>query len=65
MKPWHSLEGKTIWVTGGAGYLGSAITLELDAQCAKVICFDLPGRAEALVQQHQLSRTVPLSTRHQ
>jgi len=61
MKPWHSLEGKTIWVTGGAGYLGSAITLELDAQCAKVVCFDLPGRAEALVQQHQLSRTVPLS----
>jgi len=21
MKPWFSLEGKTIWVTGGAGYL--------------------------------------------
>ena len=61
MKPWHSLEGKTIWVTGGAGYLGSAITTELDAQCAKVICFDLPGRADALVREHNLTRTVPLS----
>ncbi len=61
MKPWHSLEGKTIWVTGGAGYLGSPITTELDRSCAKVLCFDLPGRAEALVRDHHLARTVPLS----
>ncbi len=58
-KPWHSLENKTIWITGGAGYLGSAITTELDAQCAKVLCFDLPGRAEALVRDGRLERTVP------
>lgn len=61
MKPWHSLEGKNIWITGGAGYLGSAITTELDGQCAKVVCFDLPGRAEALVREQQLTRTVPVS----
>lgn len=61
MKPWHSLEGKTIWITGGAGYLGSAITRELDTQCAKVVCFDLPGRAEALVRDTRLTRTVPVS----
>ena len=61
MKPWHSLEGKTIWVTGGAGYLGSAITTELDSQCSKVVCFDLPGRAEALVKENKLTRTVALS----
>ncbi len=61
MKSWHSLENKTIWVTGGAGYLGSAITRELDHVGAKVLCFDLPGRAEALVLEHQLVRTVPLS----
>jgi NAD(P)-dependent dehydrogenase (short-subunit alcohol dehydrogenase family) len=61
MKPWHSLEGKNIWVTGGAGYLGSAITTELDAQCAKVVCFDLPGRAEALISEQKLTRTVALS----
>ena len=61
MKPWYSLEGKTIWGTGGAGYLGSAITAALDAQCAKVVCFDLPGRAEAFVRDQKLSRTVPRS----
>jgi NAD(P)-dependent dehydrogenase (short-subunit alcohol dehydrogenase family) len=61
MKPWYSLEGKTIWVTGGAGYLGSAITAALDAQCAKVLCFDLPGRAETFVREQKLTHTVPLS----
>jgi NAD(P)-dependent dehydrogenase (short-subunit alcohol dehydrogenase family) len=61
MKPWHSLAGKNIWVTGGAGYLGSAITAELDTQCAKVVCFDLPGRAEAFVRDQKLGRTIPRS----
>jgi len=61
MKLWYSLEGKTIWVTGGAGYLGSAITAELDRVCAKVLCFDLPGKAEAFVRDQQLTRTIPLS----
>jgi NAD(P)-dependent dehydrogenase (short-subunit alcohol dehydrogenase family) len=61
MKPWHSLEGKTIWITGGAGYLGSAITSELDGVCAKVLCFDLPGRAATLVQENRLARTLPLA----
>lgn len=61
MSPWYSLEGKKIWVTGGAGYLGSAITVELDRVGAQVLCFDLPGKAEALVSEHQLVRTVPLS----
>jgi NAD(P)-dependent dehydrogenase (short-subunit alcohol dehydrogenase family) len=53
------LADKTIWITGGAGYLGSVITRELDAQCAKVVCIDLPGRAEALVREHALTHTVP------
>jgi len=61
MKPWHSLERKIIWVTGGAGYLGSAITAELDRQCDKVVCFDLAGRAESHVREHGLTRTVPLT----
>lgn len=61
MKPWHSLEGKTIWVTGGAGYLGSAITAELDRECAKVVCFDLPGRAETFIREKNLARTVARS----
>jgi NAD(P)-dependent dehydrogenase (short-subunit alcohol dehydrogenase family) len=61
MSRWHSLEGKTVWVTGGAGYLGSAITIELDQVAAKILCFDLPGRAEALVRDHGLKRTIPLT----
>ncbi|MES2696999.1 MAG: SDR family oxidoreductase [Verrucomicrobiota bacterium] len=60
MTPWHSLAGKKIWVTGGAGYLGSVIVRALNAEGADVVCMDLPGRAAALVKEHALSRTVPL-----
>jgi NAD(P)-dependent dehydrogenase (short-subunit alcohol dehydrogenase family) len=59
--PSLTLHGKHIWITGGAGHLGSVLTRELDAQCAKVVCFDLPGRAEALVREHALARTVPVA----
>ncbi|MDB6167596.1 MAG: short-chain dehydrogenase/reductase [Verrucomicrobia bacterium] len=61
MAPWHSLEGKRVWVTGGAGYLGSAIVRELDRAGARTLCIDLPGKAEALVNQHGLKNTVPVS----
>lgn len=61
MKSWHSLAGKKIWVTGGAGYLGSAITRALDAEGVDVVCMDLPGHAEALVKEQGLKRTVPLA----
>ena len=60
MSRWHSLEGKTIWVTGGAGHLGSAITRELDATAERVVCLDLPGKAAALVAAHGLQRTIPV-----
>lgn len=58
MNRWHSLEGKTIWVTGGAGYLGSAITRELDAVAERILCIDLPGKAAALIAEHGLQRTL-------
>lgn len=58
---WHSFAGKTIWVTGGAGYLGSPITAALDAAGAKTICIELPGRAEKLVQESGLKHTLPVS----
>lgn len=61
MTPWHSLAGKNIWVTGGAGYLGSAITTALDANAEKVLCIDLAGKAEALVREQKLARTVPVT----
>ncbi len=57
----HSLAGKTIWITGGAGYLGAPITAALDAAGARVFCFDLAGRAEALVAEKHLTRTTGLS----
>ena len=56
-----SFKGKKIWVTGGAGYLGTPITRALDGLGAEVVCFDLTGRAEALVTNHQLVRTTPVS----
>lgn len=55
------LAGKTIFVVGGAGYLGSAITAALDEECNKVLCLDLPGNAAALVAERSLRRTVPSS----
>ena len=61
MQPWHSLEGKQIWVTGGAGYLGSAIVQELDRVGARVLCIDLPGKAAALVREHGLKHTTAVS----
>ena len=56
-----SLAGKLIWVTGGAGYLGTAITIALDAQGARVVCLDLPGKAEALVRENHLTHTIPVA----
>lgn len=61
MNAWYSLNGKIIWVTGGAGYLGSAITGALDSLCERVVCIDLDGRAEAFVREKRLTRTVPIS----
>jgi NAD(P)-dependent dehydrogenase (short-subunit alcohol dehydrogenase family) len=56
--PWYSLEGKTVWVIGAAGYLGSPITEALDGLCKKVICSELEGRAAALIADKKLTRTV-------
>ncbi|MDI1334896.1 MAG: SDR family oxidoreductase [Lacunisphaera sp.] len=61
MKNWHTLAQKNIWVTGGAGYLGSAITRALDAAGARTLCLDLPGKAEALIRQHDLRLTTAAS----
>lgn len=57
----YSLENKLYWITGGAGYLGSAITTELDRCGAKVLCIDMPGHAERLVKEAGLKSTVPLA----
>lgn len=58
MKPsLFSLENRNIWVVGGAGYLGSAITCALDQLGAQVTCFDLERRAHSLVDQQGLTHT--------
>ncbi len=61
MTPWYSLENKTIWTVGGAGYLGSAVTEALDPLCQKSICIDLGDRAAQLVREKKLTHTIPLS----
>ena len=61
MNPDHSFANKTIWVTGGAGYLGSPVTAALDAAGARTVCIELPGRAEKLVQERALERTISVS----
>lgn len=61
MKHWHSLDDKQVWVLGGAGYLGSAITEALDASCAKTLCFDLGERAADFVRTRQLTKTIPVA----
>ena len=57
----NDLSGQTIWITGGAGYLGTPITEALDAAGARVVCIDRDGRAEELVRTRQLSRTTGVS----
>lgn len=56
-----TFQDRTIWVAGGAGYLGSPITAALDAAGATTICLELPGRAEKLVREAGLTRTVPIA----
>lgn len=59
--PWYSLGDKTVWITGGAGHLGTPITEALDRCCRKTICIDMKGRAEAMVVEEGLTRTVPVT----
>ena len=49
-----SLEGKTIWVAGGAGYLGQAVVRLLCAQGAKVLCIDREDRAFVFADEAKL-----------
>lgn len=59
--PWHALAGKRIWITGGAGHLGTPITTALDRAGAHIVCIDLAGRADILVKTAGLKNTRPVS----
>ena len=43
------LNQRSIWVFGGAGYLGSAVVSQLAEMQARVLCVDLEGRAEEMI----------------
>lgn len=53
-----TLEGKDIWVFGGAGYLGQATVKLLVAAGAKVLCADLGNKANFFVESEELSDKV-------
>ena len=57
----QDLRSKTIWVTGGAGYLGSHIVSRLDGVCKKVLCIDQKDKAHAFVTKDRLRSTVPVN----
>lgn len=44
------LAGKTIWVVGGAGYLGQETVKLLLSAGAKVLCIDLENRAQKFIE---------------
>lgn len=59
-----SLEGKDVWVIGGAGYLGQPVVKLLAAAGARVLCGDLDNKAAAFVESAQLTHAVtPASVR--
>lgn len=53
-----SLEGKDIWVFGGAGYLGQAVVAALNNLGATVLCIDLDDKAQQFIQKAAISKQV-------
>ncbi|MCF0069509.1 SDR family oxidoreductase [Dyadobacter sp. CY261] len=58
MKNLFSLEGKQIWVFGGAGYLGQSVVMALYDLGAQVLCVDLGERAAEFVAEAGLEGKV-------
>ncbi|GAB2781637.1 SDR family oxidoreductase [Rhabdobacter roseus] len=56
------LQGKHIWVVGGAGYLGQATVRLLEAAGAEVLCADLEDRAADFVATAELAPNVTPAT---
>lgn len=47
----YSLKNRTVWVIGGAGYLGQPTVLLLHSLGATVVCCDVNGKAAAFVEK--------------
>jgi NAD(P)-dependent dehydrogenase (short-subunit alcohol dehydrogenase family) len=60
------LKDKSIWVAGGAGYLGQAAVELLLSAGAKVLCIDLEGKAQDFVKSltHPLAQAATLDVRN-
>jgi NAD(P)-dependent dehydrogenase (short-subunit alcohol dehydrogenase family) len=52
------LQGRRLWIIGGAGYLGQSVVRLLARLGADVLCADLPGKAESLVTTANLGSKV-------
>lgn len=52
------LQGRRLWVIGGAGYLGQAVVRCLASLGARVVCADLPGKAQVFVESAKLEGVV-------
>jgi NAD(P)-dependent dehydrogenase (short-subunit alcohol dehydrogenase family) len=62
MKTPFDLHGKRLWIIGGAGYLGQAVTRCLDQMGAEVLCADLGNKAAAFVSAAaDIQRVVPVT----
>ena len=56
------LQGKDIWIIGGAGYLGQPTVALLQSAGVKVLCIDLEDRAKLFVESAGLSADVTPAT---
>lgn len=60
--PIYNLQGRRIWIIGGAGYFGREIVTALDRLGATVSCIDLNEKASEFVEEQKLSsRVIPVS----
>lgn len=62
MKSLFDLTGRDLWLVGGAGHLGTAVTRALAAHGARVLCADLGERAHAMVAREGLAASVTPAT---
>lgn len=61
MKSIFSFSNPTVWVIGGAGYLGSTIVKELLEQDCRVVCTDIEGKAMQLARKlNDQSALIPM-----
>jgi NAD(P)-dependent dehydrogenase (short-subunit alcohol dehydrogenase family) len=56
------LNGRDVWVIGGAGYLGRPVVAQIAALGGRVLCADLGDRAAAFVAEGALADSVTAAT---